>query len=472
MQQEATKVIKLQLNAPKEIFRSTDGQSRICNWLYNHLLDKANRLRQEFIQTGKAELAKTLYTERGLRNLLPSLKKEFPFLKSVHSSPLKNTALRLSQAIQARQQSKKGKRRGKEVGWPRFRSWQTSWFSLLFDEPGKGFKVRGDILQLSLGMGDESKRQSLFFTLKESHLLKNQKIRNLRLVKQAGIYYAVFTVQVLLAEKKQIERVIAVDPNHKNMAYGVDTEGRAIEIAAPRWLKLYDKRIDELKSKRDRCDKRAKKIVVTDAQGNPTGKEILLPSKRWQKYHRTLEKALHKRQEQTKTFVYTLAHRLCRYYDCIGIGDYTPHGNGETTLMRRAMNNRSLIGRFKEALMWVALKSGKTCIEYEEEGTTRTCHRCDYVNAEGLCPSIRYWECPDCQAFHVRDENAAQNGLKRILRDLAKKSGTLVSLVPSSGLDSVIERWAWRVLPSGVQKHSAGARTAIRSQRQEIKLKA
>lgn len=457
MPQEATKVIKLQLTAQEEIFRSLDGQSRICNWLYNHLLEKANAFRQEFIQTGNTELVKTLYTERGLRDLLPSLKKELPFLKSVHSSPLKNSALRLSQAIQARQQSKKGKRRGKEIGWPRFRSWQTSWFSLLFDEPNKGFKVLGDTLQLSLGMGDEHKRHSLSLTLKEAHLLKDQQIRQLRIVKQAGIYYAVFTVRVLLVETKPIKRVIALDPNHKNMAYGTDTEGHAIEIAAPHWLKPYDKRIDELKSKRDRCNKRAKKVVIADQQGKPTGKEIHLPSKRWKKYQCTLEKALRKRQEQTKTFVYTLAHRLCQQYDCIGIGDYTPDGNGITVRMRRAMNNRSLIGRFKEALKWVALKSGKTYFEYDEKGTTRTCHCCEHVHAEGLCPSIRIWECPGCRINHIRDENAAQNGLKQVLRDLIKKGETLVSLVPGSGLVSVIERWAWRVLPSGVHNTLRGS---------------
>lgn len=459
--QEATKVIKLQIEASDEVFRALDGQSRICNWLYNHLLEKANTLRQEFIQTGNTELVKTLYTERGLRNLLPSLKEGLPFLKSVHSSPLKNTALRLSQAIQARQKSKKGKRRGKEVGWPRFRSWQANWFSLLFDEPNKGFKVSEGILQLSLGMGGERKRQSLSFNLNEASLLKNQEIRNLRIVKQAGIYYAVFTVRLVLTESKPIKRMIALDPNHKNMAYGVDAEGRAIEIAAPYWLKPYDVRIDELKSKRDRCEKRSKKVTVTDQQGSLTGKEIHLPSKRWQKYHHTLEKALHKRQEQTKTFVYTLSHQLCKRYDCIGIGDYTPSGNGMTTPMRRAMNNRSLIGRFKEALKWVALKSGKTCIEYDEKGTTRTCHCCEYVNAEGLCPSIRTWECPTCQTPHIRDENAAQNGLKRVLRDLIKKGETLVSLVPGSGLVSIIERWAWCVLPSGVQN-------ALRGQKQQL----
>lgn len=107
MQQNTVKVLKLELEAPKEVVRSLDGQSRICNWLYNRLLEKANGLRQEFIQTGNPELVKTLYTERGLRNLLPSFKEEYSFLKSVHSSPLKNAALRLSQAIQASQQSKK-----------------------------------------------------------------------------------------------------------------------------------------------------------------------------------------------------------------------------------------------------------------------------------------------------------------------------------------------------------------------------
>ena len=74
----------------------------------------------------------------------------------------------------------------------------------LYDEPNKGFKVCADSLILSLGMGDERKRQSLSFTLKEAHLLKNQEIRSLRIVKQGGIYYAVFTVQMVLPEKKPI----------------------------------------------------------------------------------------------------------------------------------------------------------------------------------------------------------------------------------------------------------------------------
>ena len=148
--------------------------------------------------------------------------------------------------------------------------------------------------------------------------------------------------------------------------------------------------------------------------------------------------------------MFTVAHSLCQTYDYIGIGDYAPSGNGTTTAMRRAMNNRSLIGRFKEILSWTAAKSGKTYVEYDETGTTRTCHMCRHVVDGGLCPSIRRWVCPVCQTEHIRDENAAKNGLAKILRDLKEKSEALVSQVPCSGLVSVVERWAWRVRPSGI----------------------
>jgi putative transposase len=452
-------VLKLKLEPTASAASELDGQSRICNWLYNTLLEKSQTLKQEFIQSGSPEASKTLYTKRGLRNLLPELKKERPFLKLVHSSPLKNTALRLSEAIQTHQKSKKGKRKGKQVGWPNFRAWKRSWFSLFYDEPTKGFKVQDQTLILSLGMGEDRKQRSVTLLLPKAHLLKGKAIRNLRITYELGYYYAIFTVQKELPAKKPISKILALDPNHKNLAYGVDIDGVAIEIAAPTWLKTYDKRIDELKSKRDRCHKKAKKQPVLDGKGNPTGKEFYLPSKQWAKFDRTLKRALYKRQEQTKTFMFTSAHQLFHNYDCIGIGDYTPNGAGITKPMRRAMNNRSLNRRWKETLSWVARKSGKTFMEFDEKGTTRTCHHCLYVEKQGIPVSLRQWQCPQCQTHHIRDENAAINGLRKILRDLPQKNeGEYPSIVSGSDLAFVKERWAWCVLPSGVLVTLAGAK--------------
>jgi hypothetical protein len=174
-------------------------------------------------------------------------------------------------------------------------------------------------------------------------------------------------------------------------------------------------------------------------------------------------------REQVKVFLFTLANGLYRQYDLVGVGDYTPNGGGISTPMRRAMNNQSLIGQFKAVAKWTAEKSGKHFIEFDERGTTRTCNVCDHVVREGLSPNIRTWVCPACNHDHIRDENAAINGLKRILKDAREKSPKQFGLVPSSGPAMVTERWAWRVRPSGVSCTPRGMSGFSKSNRQEIK---
>lgn len=559
---ETAIVLKLKLNPDEETSQKLDGQSKIANWVYNHLLEKANALKQEYIKSPTEEISKTLYTKRGLRNQLPKVKEENPFVKTVHSSPLKNSALRLSDAIQRHQKTKKSKQK-KFAGWPKFRSWKARWFSLLYDEPGKGFSVKDNKLHLSLGMGKERKQKSIIIPINESRKLNGRNIRTLRIVKQAGVFSAIFTVTKELPErktdclgscffssnsfydlnefikkitdgkrpidkyfKKQLQtqlknlslsekklaicdelniiletnnfyqksrlfskiqlsktteklissdasqlslimlkrklledaypdeivicqNIIAFDPNHKNLAYGVDINGKAIEVAAPTWLKTYDKRIDELKAKRDRCKKRSRLVDVLDDDGKPTGKQRWQRSRRWNKYHHTLEKVLAKRRDQTKTYLFTLANMIYSIYTFVVVGDYTPHGGGLSTPMRRAMNNRSLIGRFKHVLSWVALRSGKSYDSFNERGTTRTCSQCQHKVEGGIPPNVRLWTCSKCSCEHIRDENAAINGLSKYLRVL-EKNGEFSLSVPCSGLVPVKERWAWRVQTRGV----------------------
>ena len=150
--------------------------------------------------------------------------------------------------------------------------------------------------------------------------------------------------------------------------------------------------------------------------------------------------------------MYTVSGALCKQYDYIAIGDYAPHGNGSNRKMRRAMNNRSVIGKFKDTLAWTTFKSAKFFHEYDEKGTTRSCSKCPYVHVEGLHPSIRKWQCPCCQTMHIRDENAATNGLRKALRDLQQKTEVPTSLVSCSDLSPVQERWTWSVSPSGIHK--------------------
>ncbi|MBA3954112.1 transposase [Candidatus Dependentiae bacterium] len=440
-------VIRLQLTPDKVTAACLDDQSRKCNVLYNKVLENAYSLKESFKATGDLQVAQLLYSAWGLRNLVPGIKSQYPYLKSVYSAPLKNAALRVTESIKAYQQSRKGKRKGAKTGWPRFRSWSSSWFSLLYDEPLRGYKFKGNTLILSLGTGSDNKRHSLTVPMSDGHVLEGKEVRNLRIVKESGIFSAVITIVRSVPETKPIKRVLALDPNHKNFAYGVDNEGKALEIAAPFWLKVFDLRLDGLKSKLDRCKKRSYLIPVVDAQGNLL-KQRWQSSRRYNKIATVYAKARTKRRELTKLFCYRLSNYLYKQYDLVAVGDYTPRGNGITTPMRRAMNNRSLIGRFKEILSWVALKSGKSYHEFAEKGTTRTCHACEFIVPNGLAPHVRQWTCPSCSAQHIRDENAACNGLRKTLRDLSLKSKELSLPVPSSGHVLIKERWAWRVASS------------------------
>ncbi len=180
-----------------------DGQSRICNRLHNHLMDevsasmaeltliagygladdpvikamavteiqrkkdKAGKVTEtEVIVSREQQLLRIVYSENGLRDLVPVHKERHPFLKAVHSSPLKNVARRLSRAIRAHQDSKAGKRRGPKVGWPKFKSWKKDGYSLEYEEPGKGWSVEnGNRLVLTFGTDREGNRLSMTLPL-------------------------------------------------------------------------------------------------------------------------------------------------------------------------------------------------------------------------------------------------------------------------------------------------------------------
>jgi putative transposase len=439
--------LKMRLEVDEHTAAVLDGQSRIANWLYNHLLEEANALRQRFRETRDPEVAKALYTERGLRDRIPALKQEYPFLRTVYSSVLKNAALRLSGAIRESQKGRHGER-AKRTGWPKFRSWKRQWFSLQYDEPWKGFRLEGPTLELSLGKvveeGTGKERQAQVSARLAEPLpggFDPGMVRQLRIVKEGKLFYAVFTVERPVPTRRSVGRVIAIDPNHKNLGYGVGTDGVATEIRNPWFLKMLDRRIDEVKSLRDRCKKQSVRVVRED------GSEVWLPSRRWRKLNEQLDELWRVRREQTKVYLRTVANRLYQEYDAVFVGDYTPHGGGISTGMRRAINNQSLIGRFKETLAWVAVRSGKVYGEWDEDGSTRTCHVCEYKVPGGIAPELREWTCPDCGARHLRDENAAMNGLAQVLKTVE---------VPCSGRlgDKMVVRTrrAWRFDGLGVQE--------------------
>jgi len=180
----------------------------------------------------------------------PPLKAQHPFLKVVYSSVLKNAALRLSKAIRDYQDWRHG-RRASQVNWPIFRAWKRKWFSLQYDEPAKGYRVEGRTLRLVLGQTQQGEQLTLSLTLSEClpDWVNVTHIRQCRIVKEGHVYSCVFTIERILPNGKPLhpDKIVALDPNHKNFAYAVGTDGLATEIQNPYFLKILDKRIDQRK---------------------------------------------------------------------------------------------------------------------------------------------------------------------------------------------------------------------------------
>jgi putative transposase len=341
-----------------------DGQSRICNWLYNHLLEMAIDDYKD--NNNKMELL----NGKNLRNQVPILKQDYKFLNSVHSSPLKNTAIRLKETYERffKQRS----------GYPKFKSWKQGWFSLFYDEPNKGFKlIENNKLQLSLGIDENNKRLKVTGELKESlHLRYTDNIKNFRLCKQQGNrFYAVFCIERNEIPKKEVKKWISIDQNHKNFFVAVDNEGVSFEFEKLAQLKYWDKVIDKLKSKRDLCERKAELITLN------SGKSYYLPSKRWSRLNKVLDNAYHTRREQIKSACYSVANWIAKNYDYAAIGDYTPDlSTAVEDNMRRSMLNQEIIGEFRRTLEWVMGRSGKTFSKVDERDTTKTCCICGYTS--------------------------------------------------------------------------------------------
>lgn len=374
-----------------------DGQSKICNWLYNQLLSQAI---DDYKNNSNL---KKLTSGRNLRDLVPKMKKDHAFLKTVHSSPLKNTALRLKDAYDRFFK--------KQCGYPKFRSFKEKWFSLYYDEKNKGFKLLGNkTLRISLGKNIYNKQMHVIGSLRESlKLANNAVLKTFRLCRQEGNrFYAIFTIESETPAAKAVESWIAVDQNHKNFFVAVDNQGRTFEFLKLYQDKYFDRVIDSLKSKRDLCNKKHKQHITTVSKAT-----YYIPNRRYVKLNKALNKAYARRREQIKSIMYAVAHFIAKNYDKVIIGDYVPSKSTAVyDNMHRSMLNQAHIGEFRKILEWVMTKSSKSFIKVAEKDTTKICCVCG--DKKKKTPDIREFTCKKCNSFFLRDVNSTVNIAKKV----------------------------------------------------------
>lgn len=196
---------------------------------------------------------------------------------------------------------------------------------------------------------ENKKRLKVNGELKEKLILKDgDKIRNFRLCNQQGKrFYSIFCIERPDVKVKEVKNWIAIDPNHKNLFMAVNNDGISYEFNKLSQIKYWDKVIDEIKSKRDVCLKKAKKISIEN------GSTCYIPSRRWQRLNKALDKAYNCRREQIKSACFSVSNWVAKNYDHVAFGNYTPNKNTAVEdNMHRSMLNQEVIGSLRYETKW------------------------------------------------------------------------------------------------------------------------
>ena len=168
----------------------------------------------------------------------------------MHHSPLKNAAIQLKESYDRFFQGLSE--------MPHFRSYSKKWFSLYYDEPNKGFKIKENKeIDLSLGkikVEETDKKGNTREKEKQLHIKgklketlrygKGGRVKTFRLCKEKNRFYGIFTIEEPDKELKTAEpkRWISIDQNHKNFFVGADYKGETYEFERLYADKYFDKK--------------------------------------------------------------------------------------------------------------------------------------------------------------------------------------------------------------------------------------
>lgn len=456
--------LRMRLVVTPDVAAVLDAQSRMHGWLHNQLVSVTEEMRARIARslemgTGKDdEAVALLYSQYGLRNLLTALKLDHPFLRECWTYSLQCVAMRLTRTIKERRA-----RQDPRASWPTYHRWSSRWASLEYHILTGGFALDGRALTLTFGKADggTGPQQRVTVHLAQSlpryarpatihpgdkETTRTHPIRGLRIIREHGVYYVVWTVRRALISRKEGHRaqdrdrarVIALDPHHYSLAVGVDTEGRATRYPYPPGIRVIDRGIDRLKARRDQCQRHE--------HMSEGGTRYYTPSRRRAHFEALIQREQRRREGRITTYLYEIANSLCRDYDVIAIGNYAPSSlagdASDVAALNRWTHAESLVGRLRQTVAWVARRSGRRCIILDEAGTTRTCHECGYVWLDGIPTKLRYWVCPGCGQRQARNINNARNLLRAAHEQLNNETNQL----PRSGrlMVPVTIRRTWR----------------------------
>ena len=383
-----------------------------CRQVYNHFLHRLNRAD-----------GTSAYSEQ---KLLPSLKKWWNDLKSVHSKVLQKVVQRLYDNLSTLRGRKDN---GYRVGTLK---WKAPGEYRSFTYSQSGFKLKNTSGRTKLWL---SKLGEIPLTLHRD-LPDDAEIKTVTVKQEpTGKWYAVLGVETPddpPEKPENPERCVGIDVGI--LKYTHDTDGTAVESL-------------DLSDERERLER---------AQRNLSRKEH--GSANWEKQRRVVAERHADLKQKRRDFLHKLSNYYAREYDFVAVEDLDAKG-----LVELPGNSRNRAGAawgtFLRMFEYKCEREGTHFVAVNPRGTTKECASCGVSTDKPLW--VREHSCPACGFEADRDANAAWNilsrGIKKRLGAGRSESTPVETALPVS---SVVD--AKRVVETGSPTSSVSRQASSR----------
>jgi putative transposase len=309
-------------------------------------------------------------TKQKLNNTPAQYKSEYEWLKEVDSLALANAQLNLQTAYNNFFKSK-------SIGFPKFKSKRNNHRSYTTNNVNGNIELSDGFLKLPK-VGKIKVKQHR--QIPDDYILKSVTVNQM----PSGKYYA-----SVLYEYEQI-----VEPVEINSTIGLDFSMSELYIDSngkeAQYNRYYRRSLAKLQ-KMSRSLSKMKKF-----------------SNNWYKQKRKIAILHEKIACQRKDFLHKESRQIANAYDLVGVEDLNMKAMSQALNFGKSVADNSF-GMFRTLLKYKLEEQGKYFVTIDKwYASSKLCHKCGYKN-DDLTLSVREWFCPNCQASHDRDTNAAIN---------------------------------------------------------------
>jgi len=208
-----------------------------------------------------------------------------------------------------------------------------------------------------------------------------------------NIYLSIIYDQPII-ESNTGTKIQAFDLGIKNLAIGYDGEG-FIRFNAFKQTRYFDRIVDKLRSRRDKCKKYSRK---------------------WKLLTKTIRRIYQTVSNRRENYYHHVSKDITSQADvrAIVVGDLSiKQMISKNRRLNREVHNRWSLNSLIQKLRYKSILNSKLFYEINESYTSKTCSRCGSIQEMPL--HRRQYRCPECGLSLDRDENSAINIRKRSL---------------------------------------------------------